>query len=209
MRLPVSQVSRRRADQLGNLVRVLELGAIDLDAGPCVTEERLGHRFHHPRLAGAGRPQKQQIAHWTARRIQPGQKHLKDFRDLLDSLILPYNLPAQGGLKVTGVIAAAARVKHGCKVRSHRFGPLFPFRELPIFWETICCQTAHFYHFSVGRLPLGMKVAFLSLPSLCKPLASLMSGRSNYPQLPQEQLFADLRELRLAPSYLAPMSGKP
>src|SRR6266404_7137491 len=40
-------------------------------------------------------------------------------------------------------------------------------------------------------------------------LDSLMSGRSNYPQLPQEQLFADLRELRLAPSDPAPMSSKP
>jgi hypothetical protein len=86
---------------------------------------------------------------------------------------------------------------------------LFPFRELLVFWETICCQTAHFYHFLVGCLPLRMKVAFLSLPSLCKPLAILWKRRilplpivldaasppnvgwSRCPQLPQEQLFAD------------------
>ena len=33
MGLAMAQVSRRRADQLGDLVRVLELGAVDLDAG--------------------------------------------------------------------------------------------------------------------------------------------------------------------------------
>src|SRR4029077_20946289 len=46
-----------------------------------------------------------------------------------------------------------------------------------VFWETICCQTAHFYHFLVGRPPLRMRVAFLSLPPLCKPLAILWKGR--------------------------------
>src|SRR5258708_12464716 len=173
MRLPVSQVSRRRADQLGNLVRVLELRAIDLDARARVTEQRFSPRFHHPRLAGTGRSQKQEIAHWTAGRIQPSQKHLIDFRDLLDRLILPYDLPAQGGFKLTGVIAAAARGQHGCKVRSHRFASLFPFRELRVFWETIFSQTAHFYHFLVGRLPPPMTVPSLTLPPFFTPPPTL------------------------------------
>ncbi len=51
MSLAVSQVSRRRTDQLGNLVGVLEFGAIDLDAGTGVSEKRLGHGFDHARLA--------------------------------------------------------------------------------------------------------------------------------------------------------------
>ena len=57
MRLTVAEVSRRRADELGNLVRVLELGAIDLDAGARIAKERLGHGFHNPRFARARRPQ--------------------------------------------------------------------------------------------------------------------------------------------------------
>ena len=39
MRFAMSQISRRRTNQLGNLVRVLKLGAIDLDAGPRVPEQ--------------------------------------------------------------------------------------------------------------------------------------------------------------------------
>src|ERR1039458_8572843 len=90
----------------------------------------------YSRLARTGRPQKQQIAHRTARSIQPSQKHLIDFRDLLDRLILAHNLPAQGSLKVPSVVATAVRIQHGCKIRSHLFGPLFSFRELHVFSET-------------------------------------------------------------------------
>ncbi len=165
----MSQVSRRRADQLGNLVRMLELGAIDLDAGPRVAKQRLRHRLHHPRFAGAGRPQEQQIAHGTVRRIQASQKHLIDFRYLFDRLILAHNLPAQGSLKVTGVVAAAARIKHGCEVRSHLFGPLFPFRKLHVFWET-----AHFCH-SPAAGEDGCTSSHA--PSMCKPLAILLMRR--------------------------------
>ena len=99
-------------------------------------------------------------------RIQPGQKHLIDFRDLLDRLVLPHNLAAQGGFKVAGVVAAAARIQHGCKVRSHRFGPLFPFRELHVF-----CETAHFCHLLVLRLHWEKGAISLPALSLCKPLA--------------------------------------
>src|ERR1700683_72119 len=100
---------------------MLKLGAIDLDAGPRVPEQRLGYRFDHPGLAGPSRPQKQQVADGTARSIQPGQKHLIDLGDLFDRLILSHNLAAECGLKVAGVVAASARGEDGCKVRSHWF----------------------------------------------------------------------------------------
>ncbi len=120
MRLAVSQVSRRRTDQLGNLVRVLKLGAIDLDAGAGIAEQRFGHGFDHARLAGTGRPQKQQVAYRPSRRVQPGQKHLVDFGYLFDGLFLADDLAAQGGFEVTRIVAPAGRVEHGCEIRSHR-----------------------------------------------------------------------------------------
>src|SRR5271167_2142432 len=113
MRLAMSQVPRGRANQFGNLVGVLKLSAIDLDAGLSVAEQGLGHGFHYPRFARTGRPEEQEIAYGTARSIQPSQKHLIDFRDLLDGLILADNLAAQGVLKVTSIVAAAGRVEHG------------------------------------------------------------------------------------------------
>jgi len=42
MRFAVSQISGRRADQLGNFVTVLELGAVDLDHRVSVAKQNLG-----------------------------------------------------------------------------------------------------------------------------------------------------------------------
>jgi hypothetical protein len=69
MRLAVAEVSRRRADQLGNFVRVLELGAINLDAGAGVPKQRFGNGFNHARLTGTGGAKKQKIANRAARRV--------------------------------------------------------------------------------------------------------------------------------------------
>ena len=72
MRLSMSQISRRRSDQLGDLMAVLKLRAIDLDASACIAKQRLRHGLHDARLAAARRSQKQQIAHRSPRRIQSG-----------------------------------------------------------------------------------------------------------------------------------------
>ena len=48
MSLAVTQVSGGRADQLGDFVGVLELGAINLDAGSRIPEQSLGHGLDHP-----------------------------------------------------------------------------------------------------------------------------------------------------------------
>jgi len=43
------QVSRRRANQLGNLVRVLKLGTVDLDDRVRIAKEHFGRRSYHAR----------------------------------------------------------------------------------------------------------------------------------------------------------------
>src|ERR1017187_9331004 len=137
MRLPMSQISRRRTNQLRNLVRMLELRAINLDARPRVPKQRLGHGLDHARLARSRGPQKQQVSHRTSRRIQPREKHLIDFDDLFDGCILPHNAAAQGGIKLSSIVAATVRIEHCCQVCSHNDRShksvaeapgLFPFR---------------------------------------------------------------------------------
>ena len=54
MRLAMAEIAGRRADQFGNLVRVLKFGAVDLDAGARVAEQGLRHCFDHPGLSRAG-----------------------------------------------------------------------------------------------------------------------------------------------------------
>src|SRR6185312_11916111 len=63
--LAVTQVARRRSNQFCNFMRMLEFGAIDLDAGARVPEKGLGKRFNHASFTGTGGAQKQQIADWT------------------------------------------------------------------------------------------------------------------------------------------------
>src|SRR6266567_8838128 len=132
MRLAMSQISRRRANQLGNLVRMLELRAINLDARPRVPEQGLGHGFDHTRLARSRGPQEQQVSHRTSRRVQPSQKHLINFDDLFDGGVLPHNAAAQGGIKLSSIVAATVRIEHCCEVRSHKIvargSGHFPFR---------------------------------------------------------------------------------
>src|ERR1022692_3369801 len=103
-----------------NLMRVLELGAVDLNAGMGVAEKRLCHRFHHPRLARARRPKKQQVAHRTPRSVQPRQKHLVNFGDLFDGLVLANNAAAQRCFKLSSIGTAAVRIEHCSKIRSHK-----------------------------------------------------------------------------------------
>ena len=111
-------------------MRVLKLGAIDLDAGVRVAEQRLRHRLNHARLARAGRPEKEEIAYRTPGRIEPRQKHLVDFGDLLDRGILPDDLPSQCGFKFKCVVAMTRGIQNsvqsglhnGCQLTAGRMG---------------------------------------------------------------------------------------
>src|SRR5262245_20932037 len=104
MCLAMTEVSRRRTDQLGDLVRVLELGAVNLDAGARIAKKRFCHCLDDSGLAGAGWPEKKQVADRAPRRVQARQKHLIDLGDLLEGLVLPDDLPPQRTFKVAGIV---------------------------------------------------------------------------------------------------------
>jgi len=85
---------------------VLELRAIDLDHRASVPKKDLRSRFHDARFARPCRPQKKEVSHRTAGRIQSGAKNLKHVDEGLYALFLTYNLGSQGSVKIAGVIAA-------------------------------------------------------------------------------------------------------
>ena len=103
MGLAVTQIARRRADQFGDFMGVLELGAINLDASAGVSEERFRESFHDARLARTGWPKKKQIADRASGGVQSGEKHLVDFDDLLNGGILADDFAAKSAFKVAGV----------------------------------------------------------------------------------------------------------
>src|SRR5438105_13610527 len=119
MRFAMTQVSGRRADELGNLVAVLKFGAVNLDAGARLAVQGLGHGLDHTRLTRASGAKKQEIAYRVVGRVQPGQKHLIDFGDFLNGLILPYDFARQSIFKVHGIAAATKRIECGIKAGLH------------------------------------------------------------------------------------------
>src|SRR5260370_22596832 len=106
MRLPMSQIPRRGANQLSNLMGVLKFRAIDLDYRAGISKENLGGGFHDSRLARTRRSKKQQIPYRTARRVQSGAKYLVQVHQRLHALFLSDDFPAQRGLEIDGIRAA-------------------------------------------------------------------------------------------------------
>src|SRR6185295_66591 len=128
MRLAVSEISRRRTDQLRDLMAVLELRAVNLDHGARIAHQALRRCFHQPGLTRAGWPQEQKVADWTGWRTHPGQVHLIDVDDLVDGLILPDNPLAQVRQQLLGILTSLRRIKF--LIQPHHVASP-PFRSLP------------------------------------------------------------------------------
>src|SRR5262249_32262217 len=120
MGLAMAQVARRRTDQLGNLMAVLEFSTINLDDRPGIAKKRLRHRLHHARLARSCRTEKEQVPHRTPGSIQSSQKHLIDFNHFFDGRVLANDLAPQRGLKVPRIGAAPCGIKSSIKAGPHK-----------------------------------------------------------------------------------------
>src|SRR6266568_5579407 len=127
MRLAMAEIARRRADQFGDFVRVLELGAIDLDAGAGVAEERLGEGFDYASLARSGRTKEQEVADGASGGVESSEKHLIDLNDLFDGRVLANAFATESSFKVPGIAAPASRVKNCAGDGLHIGGALLSF----------------------------------------------------------------------------------
>ena len=89
MRFAMAEIAGRRTDELGDLVRMLEFGAIHLDHRVRVTEEDFRGRFHHSRFPRAGGAEKKKIADRAAGRGEAGFVELEEIGDRGDGFLLP------------------------------------------------------------------------------------------------------------------------
>src|SRR5215467_14457068 len=110
----------RRANQLGNLVRVLKLRAIHLDDRAGVSKQNLRSGFHDARFARSRWSQKKQITDGTAWRIQTGAKHLVQVHERLQRLFLADNLRSQCRLEVNRIRTALAWIERKSVVAHNR-----------------------------------------------------------------------------------------
>jgi len=117
MSFTMPQVSRGRANQFRDFMRMLEFRAIHLDHRARIAKQNFRGSFHDARLARSRGPEKQQVSNWAPGRIQPGAEYLVHIHQRLHAFDLPDNLRAQGGFKVASIGAADGRIKllsNGC-----------------------------------------------------------------------------------------------
>src|SRR6266849_5980578 len=100
MRLAVSQISRRRTDQLSDFMAVLKLRAIDLDYCSRIFQQGLGRRLDDASFSGARRSEEQKISDGPADRGQSRQVSLINPHDLVNGFVLSNDKPAEFVLQI-------------------------------------------------------------------------------------------------------------
>src|SRR5215470_9075197 len=190
MGLAMPQIPRRRTNQLGNLVRMLKLGAIDLNHRPRIAKQNLGSRFHNAGLTRTGRTEKQQIAYRPPWRIQPRAEHLIQVHQRLNPFFLPHDFGRQGIFELHGVRTALfwiqrkhLRAGHDRLLASRPCSDAAPKRPRPgpncsnLTWIVDCrsrnCKSSSFA--TAGDSEICRAGGNRSASSRCKTLSVLMS----------------------------------
>jgi len=124
MRLAVSEVSGRRADEFGDFVTVLELGAIDFDDGFGIADEAFGESFDGAGLAGPGGPKEEEAPDGASGAAHPGAVSLIKIDDLPDCFLLADDAPAQVGFERFRVPAHSGWIQQHLESRHFLFPPL-------------------------------------------------------------------------------------
>src|SRR5437867_7474977 len=96
----MSEITRGRTDQLGDLVALLQLRAVDLDEGAWTAKKDFARSLYNARLAGASRSQKQKITDRAVRHSHSRQIDLIHVDDSAHGAILPNDLAQQPAFKV-------------------------------------------------------------------------------------------------------------
>src|ERR1700730_18449554 len=116
MRLAMPQISRRRANQLGDFMRMLEFRTVHLDHRASVAKQNFSGSFYDAGLARARGAQQQKIAHRAAWRVQSGAENLVKLDERLNAFVLANDSRAQRRFEIQGPGASFTRIerKNAC-----------------------------------------------------------------------------------------------
>ena len=123
MGFPVAEIAWRRANQFRDFVGVLKLRAIHFDYRAGVPKQYFRRRFHDTSLSRTRGTKKQQVAHRTARRIQPRAENLEHVHEGLYALFLSHNLGTQRRMEIARIIAANRWIQLLSDGGFHRINP--------------------------------------------------------------------------------------
>src|SRR5215472_2569736 len=88
MSFTMPEIARRRTDQFGDFMTMLEFGAIDFDYRSSISDHRFGERLDEPRFTRSRWTQEQKVADRAAGSVHSGQKSLIDINDLINGIVL-------------------------------------------------------------------------------------------------------------------------
>src|SRR5262245_52733156 len=107
----MAEVARRRADQLGDLVRVLEFRAINFNDRVSVSEEHLSGSFDDVSLARSSWSEKQQGSERSVWAGHSGLKYLIDGSEVANGSVLSNYAMTKSRFKVHCLNALAIGIK--------------------------------------------------------------------------------------------------
>src|SRR6185369_13043278 len=114
----MSKIAGRRPNQLCNLVRVLEFGAVNFDHRIGLGEQDLSGGFDHARLARTGWSQEKHRPDWPAGVLHSGKIYLIKAGYPANCPLLPDNQRAELSLELLGPWALHVGIQRYAIVRS-------------------------------------------------------------------------------------------
>src|SRR5215472_16133009 len=114
MCFPVPEVSRRRTNELGNLMRVLVLRAIYFDDRARIAKQDLCGGLYQACLPRPGRAEKKKRAYRAIWRVQARAKNLIQLHPRFDPCFLPDDLGPQFVFKFDSLFAVQIGPKNRC-----------------------------------------------------------------------------------------------
>ncbi len=110
----VSQISRGRANQLRNFMRMLKLCAIDLNDRIRVAIQNFRRGLNHASFSRAGWAQKNHGSNWTVWRIHTSQKNLVKAAHTPHGALLSDDASGKPLLEVLGRSTLLIRIQEDC-----------------------------------------------------------------------------------------------
>src|SRR5580658_1469786 len=100
MSFAVAEVARRRPDQLGDFMTVLELGTVNLHNCMGILDQRLSRGFHGAGLTRPRGAEEEKVSDGPSGRSHAGEKHLIDTDNLPNCFLLSNDALAQVRFKL-------------------------------------------------------------------------------------------------------------
>src|SRR5437660_1925092 len=107
----MTEIAGRRANELRDLMTVLELRTVDLHDGLRIAEQHLSRGFDQSRLARACRPQQKEVGKGAARSRETCPVYLVDPSQLPNGAVLSDEAPAQVAFEIFDLGGSHHRIK--------------------------------------------------------------------------------------------------